>query len=102
MEGSRSQTTPADVDQHTKLVQQGELDTERSLTQLSNVDVAPDSQETAWQEKPQGVCCSIMPEYIEIYRKPMPVVPEWFNPGTEHYWHANFVVLREESTTINW
>jgi hypothetical protein len=62
---------PADVGQHLKLMQQGLLDTERSLTQLHKVDVAPDSREAAHHEKPQGVCCTILPKGIEIYNKPM-------------------------------
>jgi len=93
---------PADDGQRIKLVQQGDIDTERSLTQLGKVDVTPGPQETAWHDKPQGVCCVIRPQHIEIYAKPMPVVSEWFNPGTEHYWHTNFVVPREDCSTINW
>ena len=85
---------PAHDGQRIKLAQQGELDTERSLTQLGKDDVTLGPQETAWHDKPQGVCCVIRPQHIEIYAKPMPVVSEWFNPGTEHYWHTNFVVPR--------
>ena len=83
-------------------MQQGLLDTERSLTQLHKVDVAPDSLEATRQEKPLGVCSTILSKDIEIYRKPKPIVSEWFNTGTEHYWHNHFVVEREDFTTISW
>jgi hypothetical protein len=91
---------PAEASQRLKYAQQGLLDPERSLTQLHKVDVAADSLEATRQEKPPGVCCTILSKDIEIYRKPMPIVSEWFNPGAEHYWHNHFEKIAQRSLGI--
>jgi len=92
---------PVDDVQQIKLVQQGVLDTERSLTQLAKVDVILLPQ-SATHERPTSVCCEIRLQGIELYDKKMPVVPDWFTPGTDHYWYQHFIAPREDSSTITW